>query len=55
MADARGSEDRALTISVVIVRTVVMPAVWYEKAPLGFIAQLNEHIYKSQTEKYFSQ
>lgn len=50
MADARGSEDRALTISVVIVRTVVIPAVRCEKVPLVYLT-----IYSSETEEYFSQ
>lgn len=36
MADARGSEDRALTINVVIVRTVVIPAVSVKNCTLGF-------------------
>lgn len=36
MADARGSEDRALTINVVIVRTVVIPAVSMKNFTLGF-------------------
>lgn len=52
MADARGSEDRALTISVVIVRTVVIPAVRCKKVPLVY---LTKHIYSSETKEYFSQ